>query len=64
MTKIEMGEIWKNALGRYDRAMQYLVENIFCRLERPIWKLLKAVMELKTPSNSKYAADSIQKGYI
>ena len=56
-------EIWSNAFGRYDRAMQRLLEIVLGSFRSPIKKLVNAVVQMKTPKSSKHAADAIQKGY-
>ena len=54
-------DIWSNAFGRYDRAMQRLLEINLGSFESPVKKLVDAVVEMKTPRSSKCAADAIQK---
>ena len=63
VAKPMLEDIWSNAFGRYDRAMQRLLEINLGSFESPVKKLVDAVVEMKTPRSSKCAADAIQKGY-
>ena len=58
----ELGKVWDEALGRYDRAILNLVVDVLQEAENPEEKLYNALNEMRTPESAKRAVDAIQNG--
>ena len=60
----ELGKVWNEALGRYDRAVLNLVVDVLQEAQNPEEKLCNALNEMKTPESAKHAAIAIQNGKL
>ena len=58
----ELGKVWDEALGRYDRAILNLVVDVLQEAENPEEKLCNALNEMRTPESAKHAVEAIQNG--
>ena len=60
----ELGKVWDEALGRYDRAVLKLVVDVLQEAQNPEEKLCNALSEMRTPESAKRAAAAIQNGKL
>ena len=60
----ELGKVWDEALGRYDRAALNLVVDVLQEAENPEEKLCNALNEMRPPESAKRAVDAIQNGKL
>ena len=60
----ELGKLWDEALGRYDKAILNLVVGVLQEAENPEEKLYNALNEMRTPESAKRAVDTIQNGKL
>ena len=60
----ELGKVWDEALGRYDRAILNLVVDVLQEAENPEEKLCNALNEMRTPESAERAAEAIQNGKV
>ena len=60
----ELGKVWDEALGRYNRAILNLVVDVLQEAQNPEEKLYNALNEMRTPESAKCAADAIQNGKL
>jgi len=58
----ELGKVWDEALGRYDRAILNLVVDVLQESQNPEEKLYNALKEMRTPESAKRAVEAIQSG--
>ena len=58
----ELGKVWDEALGRYDRAVLNLVVGVLQEAQNPAEKLYYALEEMRTPESGKRASEAIQCG--
>ena len=58
----ELGKVWEEALGRYDRAVLNLVVDVLQEAQNPAEKLYNALEEMRTPESAKRASEAIQQG--
>ena len=49
-------------MGRYDRAVKHLVEDVLCETENPVENLVQALEKMASAESSQQAAQAIQKG--
>ena len=60
----ELGKVWDEALGRYDRAILNLVVDVLQEAENPEEKLYNALNEMRTPESAKRAVEAIRNGKL
>ena len=60
----ELGKVWDEALGRYDRAVLNLVVGVLQEAQNPAEKLYYALEEMRTPQSAKRASEAIQYGKL
>ena len=58
---VVLQEIWQKAMGRYDRAVKYLMVDILHETEHPVEDVVQALEKITTES-SQQAVQAIQKG--
>ena len=58
----ELGKVWDEAFGRYDRAVLNLVVGVLQEAQNPAEKLYNALEEMRTPESGKRASEAIQCG--
>ena len=49
-------------MGRYDRAVKHLVEDVLRETENPVENLVQALEKMTSTESSQRAAQAIQKG--
>ena len=59
--EVILQEIWQEAMGRYDRAMRYLMVDVLHETENPVENLVQS-LEKMTTEGSQQTAQTIQKG--
>ena len=62
--EVELGKVWDEALGRYDRAVLNLVVGVLQEAQNPAEKLYYALEEMRTPQSAKRASEAIQYGKL
>jgi len=60
----ELGKVWDEALGRYDRAVLNLVVGVLQEAQNLAEKLYYALEEMRTPESAKRASEAIQYGKL
>jgi len=60
----ELGKVWDEAVGRYDRAVLNLVVGVLQEAQNPAEKLYYALEEMRTPQSAKLASEAIQYGKL
>ena len=58
----ELGKVWDEAFGRYDRAVLNLVVGVLQEAQNPAEKLYYSLEEMRTPESGKRASEAIQCG--